>query len=369
VGEASSGILWATAGLRSYLDWHRQAVQVLGQAGATAPRALVYVCNPFSLCGGHGDRTNGILSAFVLALLTSRAFFIDLDSPLPLGLVLQPRRDEEGAFLLDWRLRGGAAGLPDQGFYLDDRVAFQEDLAWLVRDPSRVLLLSMNHRELGALLSHPSLRARAEELGLRHRSHLYARLWGLLFEPAPALRERLKAAREELGLGGPVPWEPAAPVAGTGAAGVPGFLAIHFRAGNESARAWWDPARHPLSSLQAFLDCAEYAERDLGLPAATRWYLSADTEAAFRAEAVVELRRSGKLAVLGEHWYLAHVDRSSAGLGFRGFVDSYVAYLLLASARVVVLSRSYFGETSAEVGAVPNAYFAEGCTRADLSSS
>jgi len=84
---------------------------------------------------------------------------------------------------------------------------------------------------------------------------------------------------------------------------------------------------------------------------------------------VVELRRSGKLAVLGEHWYLAHVDRSSAGLGFRGFVDSYVAYLLLASARVVVLSRSYFGETSAEVGAVPNAYFAEGCTRADLSSS
>ena len=66
-------------------------------------RALIYVCNPLTLCGGHGDRTNGILSAFLIALLTSRAFFIDFDSPLPLSLVLQPRlREAEASEISYW---------------------------------------------------------------------------------------------------------------------------------------------------------------------------------------------------------------------------------------------------------------------------
>lgn len=355
---------WATAGLGQYLAWHARAVEAWQSDDPAGPRALVYVCNPFSLCGGHGDRTNGILSAFLLALLTSRAFFVDLDSPLPLGLVLQPRRRAGGGFLLDWRLRGGAAGSASQSSYIDDRSAFQEDLAWLAHDPSRVVLISMNHREAGAILSHPTLRARAEALGLRRRPNLYARLWATLFEPAPPLRTRLLAAQEELGLGGQLPWEAAEP-----AGSREGFLAIHFRAGNESARSWWDPGRHPLSSIQMFLDCADYVEHELGLPKDTRWFLSADTEAALQAEPVVELRERGKVVVLGEDWRIAHVDRSSAGLGFEGYVDSYVAYLLIASARAVVLSRSYFGETAAEIGAAPDAYFAEGCVRVDLSAS
>ncbi|CAE8610842.1 unnamed protein product, partial [Polarella glacialis] len=116
------------------------------------------VCNPLTLCGGHGDRTNGILSAFVLAILTSRAFFIDADSPLPLNLLLQPRRlkDEAGVeggdFVLDWRVRalGAGIGLASQSWHLDDRVAFQADLGWLVQDPAKVLLVSMNHREIQA---------------------------------------------------------------------------------------------------------------------------------------------------------------------------------------------------------------------------
>eukprot|EP00971_Amphidinium_carterae_P287513 5706937-Amphidinium_carterae.3 len=34
-----------------------------------------------------------------------------------------------------------------------------------------------------------------------------------------------------------------------------------------------------------------------------------------------------------------------------------------------VLSRSYFGETAADIGAVPHAYFADGCVRMDLHAS
>jgi len=117
------------------------------------------------------------------------------------------------------------------------------------------------------------------------------------------------------------------------------------------------------------LDCAEYAERELGLSKETKWFLSADTQTALQAEAVTRLRSSGKVVILGDHWLITHIDRSSISLNFQGFVDSYVAYYLIASARAAVLSRSYFGETAAEVGAVPDAYFAEGCVRADLNAS
>ena len=140
--------------LGPYLEFHKRAVQAwAGQpSGDGNFRALVYVCNPFTLCGGHGDRTNGILSAFIVALMTSRAFFIDFDSPLPLGLVLQPRL-AESELLLDWRLNGlRAMGHGSQSFYLDDRIALQEDLTWLLEDSSQVLQLSMNHRELSAIL-------------------------------------------------------------------------------------------------------------------------------------------------------------------------------------------------------------------------
>jgi len=372
---ARSGLPWTLEQLGPYISLHRRFVRILrgrqGELGASA-RTLVYVCNPFSLCGGHGDRTNGIISAFVLALLTSRCFFIDFDSPLPLNMLLQPRRGMDGQLIIDWRLHAGAVGSGSQSFYLDDRIAFQEDLGWLVRDPSPTLLVSMNHRELEALLSHPLLATRARELGLHGWVHLSARLWDLLFEPTPLLRTRLQAAQAELKLGGPLPWLPGVHGAGARAAdgNTLGFVGIHFRAGNESRRSWWDPGRHPLSSLPSFLECAAQAEADVGLPDDTKWFLSSDTAAALEAVPVVRLRRRGKVVTLdGDSWPIAHVDRSHVNLGLQGFAESYTSYLLLASARVVVLSRSFFGETAAEVGAVPSAYFAEGCVRVDLHAS
>ena len=172
--------------LGPYLEFHRRAVEAWGRTvdGSAKARveknqfrALIYVCNPLTLCGGHGDRTNGILSAFLIALLTSRAFFIDFDSPLPLSLVLQPRlrgAEASGDFVLDWRLQGASLGHGSQSFYLDDRVSFQEDLTWLVEDSSQILQLSMNHRELQAVLVLPSFepcrfaKSKSKPIGCAH---------------------------------------------------------------------------------------------------------------------------------------------------------------------------------------------------------
>eukprot|EP00913_Durusdinium_trenchii_P007022 g6605.t2 len=194
-------------------------------------------------------------------MLTSRAFFIDFDSPLPLNMVLQPRV-KDGAFVLDWRLKGLGSMGASQSFYLDDRVSFQEDLTWLLEDSIQVLHLSMNHREIKAILAHPLLKRRAEAFGFNRWPHLVARLWDLLFQPTPLLQSRLLDAAQDLGLS-----EDMLPVRERkehpSYSGNIAYLAIHFRAGNESRRLWWDPSRHTLETLRSFLKCAAFAASGL----------------------------------------------------------------------------------------------------------
>merc|ERR550537_2124443 len=92
--------------LKEYIEFHRNAVAAIAN-GARDVRVLVYSCQPFGQCGGHGDRLNGIVTAFFLAVLTHRIFLIDYESPFPLHMLWAPG-------LLDWRVRGSimaSAGL------------------------------------------------------------------------------------------------------------------------------------------------------------------------------------------------------------------------------------------------------------------
>merc|ERR1712048_931096 len=132
-------------------------------------------------------------------------------------------------------------------------------------------------------MGHPMLRNRVQALGLQRQRHLAGKLWDMLFEPTPVLRTRLIDAASELQLPGPLPWIPLHRETRSVDDGTVhqdgGFIGIHFRAGNESARLWWDPGRHHVSSLPHFLDCAVRAETELGLPSDTKWFLSTDTAA------------------------------------------------------------------------------------------
>ncbi|XP_053406280.1 uncharacterized protein LOC123529365 [Mercenaria mercenaria] len=56
---------------------------------------IVYSCDFSRSCGGLGDRQRGIVSLFLLALLTSRAFVISFEKPCALENVLKPH-------LYDW---------------------------------------------------------------------------------------------------------------------------------------------------------------------------------------------------------------------------------------------------------------------------
>ena len=79
------------------MDFHRSAratllEQATGAKGGQAPRLLIYRCSSMGFCGGHGDRLNGLLGVFMMAVASKRAFFIDAARPVPMHLLLHPRR-------------------------------------------------------------------------------------------------------------------------------------------------------------------------------------------------------------------------------------------------------------------------------------
>ncbi|XP_053391110.1 uncharacterized protein LOC128553938 [Mercenaria mercenaria] len=51
---------------------------------------IVYKCDYSRRCGGWGDRQKGIVSSFLLAMITGRAFVINLDKPCSLKKILNP---------------------------------------------------------------------------------------------------------------------------------------------------------------------------------------------------------------------------------------------------------------------------------------
>eukprot|EP00930_Biecheleria_cincta_P042824 TRINITY_DN29463_c0_g1_i1.p1 TRINITY_DN29463_c0_g1~~TRINITY_DN29463_c0_g1_i1.p1 ORF type:complete len:777 (-),score=121.33 TRINITY_DN29463_c0_g1_i1:43-2244(-) len=360
--------------LAEYIDFHRRAVAVLSRSDKDKAKessksparqgaafteeekeedlqvedinVLVYSCQPFAQCGGHGDRLNGIITVFLLAVLTKRVFLIDSESPLPMELLLEPRA-------IDWRVRGSTlatAGLRHHSYH-DKRKQFEADLERLATYPDRLLVVSMNYRMIRSLFEAPSLREQAQQLGLPVDAPPFfvAEVFHVLFAPALALREELHSLRTEL-----APLEDGR------------FVAVHLRTGEVA----WDPVRHGgPDELQVFLDCARIAEKDLGL-GEVPWLLATDSAKLAEVARQLPEAKSGKLRVPAARGRV-HIDRSELTDTLEGASANYAEWLLFGRAGAAVLSRSYFGETAAEVGRVRFAYFAPGggCVRTELSSS
>jgi hypothetical protein len=330
--------------LSQYITFHRQGVAAIARGDRDVP-VLVYSCQPFAQCGGHGDRLNGIVTAFFLAVLTQRVFLIDYESPLPLQMLLAPN-------LIDWRVRGGimaTAGLRHHSYH-DKRRQFEADISRLAEYPDPMLIITKNYRMLRSLFEAPALRSRVLELGLPVHApkFLIAEVFDVLFTPSLVLQSELSELRLSLGLHSRR------------------FIAIHLRTGNIA----WDPQRHGVEELFNFLACAGKAEKELGFSADTPWFLATDSAAVAEVAMSLPEASSGKLRVPGAQGRI-HIDRSELSDVLSGTVANYAEYLLFGEAAAVILSRSYFGETAAEIGRVPSAYFAPGggCVRTDLTSS
>eukprot|EP00960_Hanusia_phi_P073613 768052-Hanusia_phi.AAC.7 len=69
------------------------------EGGGVDYKYLVWRCRPLGGCGGLGNRIHNIVSAFALALLTDRAFFIDYPGRPPYELENFVRSRH-----IDWRI-------------------------------------------------------------------------------------------------------------------------------------------------------------------------------------------------------------------------------------------------------------------------
>ena len=105
IAADTSPELWFNVLLEAYADFH-----------STNPdgNTLVYVCLPFSQCGGHGDRINGILTLFLLAVATKRRFLILSSNPVDLEVVFATHR-------IDWRMNIEDVSLSFTRSYIDRR--------------------------------------------------------------------------------------------------------------------------------------------------------------------------------------------------------------------------------------------------------
>ncbi|OLP79817.1 hypothetical protein AK812_SmicGene39856 [Symbiodinium microadriaticum] len=322
--------------IRYFTQAHAALVRRLGEGGEpTNSKVLVYVCTAMSYCGGHGDRLNGMLSAFVIALLSDRAFFIDSQRPVPLSMVLQPTPGG-----LDWRMFGSHAALP-AGFNLNDNLAaFEQNPRSVLESQEKVIRLVSNQRLTAAAL-HASGQ-RAESLGLSRQPALHSYLFQMLFAPSPALQARLNARDLPAGR----------------------RIGLHFRAGDQMPQNWKDPPRHPLSELDEFLDCAESLEKDYDWD--STFILFADTDKVLTIPRVQELMSAGKLVWPSEPDGLVHLDRSPATLTVRGLLQTWSDWWTLAfDVDALVLCHSGFGATALEIGPRRPAVIGRGCVPAD----
>merc|ERR1711957_730623 len=114
-----------------------------------------------------------------------------------------------------------------------------------------------------------------------------------------------------------------------------------------------------MGELEHFLACAHQAEAEAGLPLDTPWLLATDSAEVASAAASRPEGQSGKLRVPKADGRI-HIDRSEFGEALNGLAANYAEWLLFSRAGAAVLSRSFFGETAAEIGRVSFTHFAPG---------
>jgi len=347
-----------------YLQRHRSPAD-------PAARMVIWACHPSFPCGGHGDRVKGIVSAFVLALLTDRLFYVDAPDPWDLRLFLEPQ-------FLDWRI-SGLHGTPCGRHVLWDHDLFERSyLDELLVNSDPIWVIYTNKQSIvGPLLGHPELAGRASSLGLFQIPYLVHHIWSTLFRPTVALERCFAALRGQLG-------GPDAP-----------YIAMHHRAGDHSSgfgsvNGETDRRGH-VAEVVALLTCAHFIEHRLGLPNSTRWYLAADSAEALKVPQVEVWRKAGKLLTRGPgrrtHLAAAGVVPPSGSKGLSavgsspfaeppeallaaeslaGVADAWVDFLALSRAAASVVSSSAFGIMAAQIGGLENTFYVNGCVRLDL---
>ena len=170
------------------------------QTTSLSNKTMIYSCRSF--CGGWGDRLRGILSVYVLALLTDRRFLIDMSYPCDLLKVVEPNA-------VNWTWSEPSRQANRSQLIINTmaswRAAYRGEIATMIKSKDIVkdwsnyddVFLSTNSDYMTPALRNPHLSNRTRQLftalpmSQATLSGLFALLFELLFQPSLLVRQRV----------------------------------------------------------------------------------------------------------------------------------------------------------------------------------
>jgi len=339
---------------------HRDALVHSAQPDTSGARFIMYRCDNNMGCGGLGDRLNGIVTSFYLALLTDRAFLIRWTRGCPWTHFVRPA-------YFDWRVPEEKVDkLSLKEFFAMDHFRdvqqffSSEDVITGLRDFSLVTINS-NMPWADIFLDNPYFKANVEKYRLKElndRGLLQAFALRAIMRPTSLIEgvlEHLAVAMMDQGH----------------ELHKLHFIGLQIRTGGDGD--WWDPGRVPREKVPTFFDAAldiahpadGGSNNTLAIPRSQTLgplkpviFISTDSN-----KAITELTAYGKdkkvdvVTLEGLAGPITHIDRSGNVGTIERNLRTWADWFMLMATDNLVISRSGFGENAAALTCLPSIFF------------
>lgn len=333
--EARCGHNWQ----ESYKKLHQDILQ------ARRPqRFIVFTCTEEGYgCGGYGNRLGGITSLLFLSILTQRAFLIEWDHEAPLERYLVPKGVQwnypmENLEHFDTRIH--YIGKKEHFKQIRNDVLkpwktkldFQTwirhtDLSSYFKHPVEKIVGNWNFAN--ALLEKPLLENHLDELRRGTNDSLVGCAFDFLFLKSKELETRLRAARLSLGLTNKV------------------FkVGLHIRMGDVSLQRG---SKSNNLNYRAFFHCAQNLRKQKGFQMGIKLFLATDDKEVKQYALKNYASHVVTLDITPHHITSLAGRKRRDSEPVEGIFNVMLDHFLLSECDFLILSRSTFGLTAAEL--------------------
>ncbi|ORY06207.1 hypothetical protein K493DRAFT_372364 [Basidiobolus meristosporus CBS 931.73] len=313
-------------------------------------QTIAYVCGQDDLCGGVGDRIQGVISTFYLALLTNSLFHIEWSKPLPLQEFIVPNRTG-----IDWIGAGSTKalgskipvfdyGYPDSLQIIEDANSMNFLKSWSRYEHINIHSNQAFWVRLTKNNTWGAQAAKNYQLDQLPPSYLYtiaSRL--LLSTPSNKLQPYIDEITKQ--------WKDKTAYK----------IGLHIRTGGEGA--WDDPKRVDVSvAVGCFVDEAIAIYNDFAKnhpsPPMPIFFVATDSQHA--TDLLREQLGKFNYTVYTSHGNITHLDRAQEGNLFDDNVRTYADWFVLHQMDALVITRSGFSETVAAMTLKPTRRYVSG---------
>lgn len=299
------------------IDPPRQVFNIIGRAMPTTYRSgsfIVYECSRQGQCGGWSDRLSGILTTFVIALITNKRFLINHNMPCSLEDYFEPNQ-------LDWRYNSSILSGRTSVFH-----EFQNRNSDTIRNyfsgkhdlkgffSHQVTFLQINWDFTNEFRRRPNISREVPWIVNLQYADIYKELFNYLFLPSTFLSRKLAAQNRTRVK----------------------TACAHIRVGSNPlmpADSFRD--RQPLAVLWNFMDKVDKSLYDI--------FIAADNDA---VKTLAKKRYPGNyIDTVGR---ITHIDNNHTNVDAReGFLKQLLDFYTLVNCDILIVANSGFSVTAA----------------------